>query len=136
MKSYEEMLEEAVKKLPETAVKTERFSIPDVKGFIQGNKTVITNFKEIVDHFRRDLQHMLKYLLKELATPGTMDGPRLVLGRKVSSSLINQKVKSYATLYVLCSTCGKPDTQIIQKDASTSIKCAACGAQKQIKATF
>src|SRR3989344_1571828 len=119
MKTYNEMLEEGLKQLPENAVQTQRFEILAVKGFIQGNKTVITNFKEIVDLFRRDLQHLLKYLLKELATPGSMDGPRLVFGRKVSSLLINQKIKQYASIYVLCSTCGKPDTQIMKKDDKT-----------------
>ncbi len=130
------MLDEAITQLPETAVKTERFEIPNVKGFLQGNKTVITNFKEIIDLFRRDAQHFLKYLLKELATPGNLDGQRLILGRKVTSSLINQKVLSYANLFVLCSTCGKPDTQIIKKDNTTSLKCTACGAQRPIKETF
>ena len=135
MKSYNDMLEEGLKQLPENAVQTQRFEILAVKGFIQGNKTVITNFKEIVDLFRRDLQHFLKYILKELATPGNMDGPRLVIGRKVNSSLINQKVKQYASIYVLCSTCGKPDTQIMKKDDKTYLKCAACGSQKQIPST-
>ena len=136
LKTYEEMLEEGIKQLPEIVIKKERFEIPNAKGFIQGNKTVITNFKEIIDLFRRDMQHFLKYLLKELATPGILDGPRLVFGRKVSSGLINQKVKSYADTYVLCSTCGKPDTQILKKDDSTYLKCAACGAQKQIPNTL
>ena len=132
LKTYEEMLEEGIKQLPEIVIKKERFEIPNAKGFIQGNKTVITNFKEIIDLFRRDMQHFLKYLLKELATPGNIDGSRLVLGRKVSSSLINQKIKHYANIYVLCMTCGKPDTQIIKKDEQNYLKCAACGAQKQI----
>ena len=132
MDTYEHMLEQGIKQLPETLVKTQRFEIPNAKGFIQGNKTVITNFKEIVDTFRRDIQHFLKYLLKELATPGAVEGQRLILGRKVSSLLINQKIKQYATTYVLCSTCGKPDTQIIKKEDSTFLKCTACGAQKQI----
>lgn len=136
MKNYGTMLDEAIKQLPETAIKTTRFEIPNVKGFLQGNKTVITNFKDIVDMFRRDTLHFLKYLLKELATPGNLDGPRLVLGRKVTSSLINQKVRDYAKTYVLCSTCGKPDTQIIKKDNATYLKCAACGAQHSIKQTF
>jgi len=71
-------------------------------------------------------------LLKELATPGVMDGPRLVLGRKVTASMINAKIHQYADIFVLCSNCGKPDTQIVEKDNSTFLKCTACGTQKQI----
>jgi len=133
MKSYEEMLDEAISQLPERTVVTERFEVPRAKGHIQGNKTVITNFNNILDLFRRERDHFLKFMLKELATPGYLDGPRLVLGRKVNVALINQKINQYADTFVLCSNCGKPDTQIIDKDGSLQLKCAACGAQKPIK---
>lgn len=133
MKTYEQMLEEAIKALPEKSVMTERFEIPKAKGHIQGNKTVITNFNEILQSFRREREHFLKYLLKELATPGVFDGPRLVLSRKVTGAFVNQKVETYAKTFVLCSNCGKPDTQIIEKDGAQYLKCAACGTQKVIK---
>src|SRR3990167_1034064 len=102
MKTYEQMLEEGIKSLPESVVLKERFEIPKAKGHVQGNKTVITNFNDIISSFRRDKDHFLKYILKELATPGYMDGPRLVLGRKVNASLINQKIEAYANNYVMC----------------------------------
>ncbi len=133
MKSYEEMLDEAIKALPQEILVTQRFEIPKAKGHIQGNKTVVTNFNQILSDIRRDKDHFLKFLLKELATPGVFDGPRLVLGRKVSGSMINQKIQQYAQVYVLCSNCGKPDTQIITKDNLTYLKCTACGTQKAIK---
>lgn len=134
MESYEQMLEEGIKSLPEVATTTVRFEVPKAKGHIQGNKTVIINFNQIVEFFRRDKNHFLKFLLKELATPGNYDGTRLVLGRKVNSSFINQKIEQYANTFVLCSNCGKPDTQIIEKENAISLKCAACGTQKTIKA--
>ncbi len=133
MESYEQMLQEGIKSLPEVVSTTERFEIIKAKGHIQGNKTVITNFNQIIESFRRDRNHFLKFLLKELATPGTFDGSRLVIGRKLNPSLINQKIEQYAHIFVLCSNCGKPDTQIIEKDNLTSLKCAACGIQKPIK---
>ena len=127
------MLDEAIKALPQEILVTQRFEIPKAKGHIQGNKTVVTNFNQILSDIRRDKDHFLKFLLKELATPGVFDGPRLVLGRKVSGSMINQKIQQYAEIYVLCSNCGKPDTQIITKDNLTYLKCTACGTQKTIK---
>ena len=132
MKSYEQMLDEGISKLPKEVVVTSRFEIPKAKGHIQGNKTVIINFNNIIEAFRREKDHFLKFLLKELATPGVMDGPRLVLGRKVTASMINAKIHQYADIFVLCSNCGKPDTQIVEKDNSTFLKCTACGTQKQI----
>ena len=133
MKTYEEMLEEGISKLPKEVVVTERFEVPKAKGHIQGNKTVITNFNNILEAFRRDRDHFLKFLLKELATPGIFDGPRLVLGRKVSASMINAKIQQYAEMFVLCGSCGKPDTQIIEKEGVSYLKCTACGTQKQIR---
>lgn len=127
------MLEEGIKALPEEVVVTERFEIPKVTGHIQGNKTVITNFNQVLGVLRREKEHFLKFLLKELATPGVFDGPRLVLGRKVSSSLINQKIQMYANLFVLCGNCSKPDTQVITKDGATYLRCAACGTQNLVK---
>lgn len=133
MKNYQEILDEGIKALPQEVVVTERFEVPKVKGHIQGNKTYITNFNQILSSFRREKDHFLKFLLNELATPGTFDGPRLVFGRKVSATLINQKIQQYAETFVLCSNCGKPDTQIIKKENATYLKCSACGAQNLIK---
>ena len=134
MKDYKQMLEDGISAIPKEAVVTQRFEIPKVTGHVQGNKTVITNFSQIIGFLRREKEHFLKFLLKELATPGVFDGPRLVLGRKVSASLINQKIQRYAELFVLCSSCGKPDTQIISKDGATYVRCAACGVQNTVKA--
>src|SRR3989338_2771155 len=117
--NYEEMLDQGMKALPEKIVKTERFEIPKVKGHIQGNKTIITNFYQIVQAFRREEEHFLKYLLRELATPGKLEGTLLIIGRKISSTLINQKIKQY--------------THIIVKEGKTLLKCTACGAQIPIK---
>ncbi len=133
MKSYEQLLEEAQKSLPENVIVTHRFEIPKAKGHIQGNKTIITNFNQILGDLRRDKDHFLKFLLKELATPGILDGPRLVLSRKVSASFINQKIKQYVDTFVICSNCGKPDTQIFLKNECSYLKCGACGAEKSIK---
>lgn len=131
---YEELLTEALKKLPEnTGVKTARFEIPKVRGHIQGNRTVITNFNQIVSSFSCDPQHFLKYLLRELATPGKFDGKLLELGRKLNSVFINGKIKQYAEAFVLCRTCGKPDTKVIKKEGVDYLKCTACGAQHPVK---
>lgn len=133
MQDYKELLKRARSKLPESVLTKERFEIPKVLGHIQGNKTVITNFLQVCNLFRRDPNHLLKYLQRELATPAHIDGPRLILGRRLSSSLINSKIQKYANESVLCSECGKPDTQLIKEDRITIIKCSACGAKHPLK---
>ena len=130
---YEKLLERAQERLPKKVKTTERFEIPKVKGHIEGNKTIITNFSQIVTTLRRDTKHMLKYLLRELAAPGNIDGPRLILGRKISSALINEKIQKYANEFVICKECGKPDTQITKEGGVLMLKCTACGAKHPIK---
>src|SRR3989344_2048081 len=130
---YEKLLKDAKKKLPEVKVSTERFEVPKVTGHIQGNKTIISNFVQICDIFRREQAQILKYLQRELATPASIDGPRLVLGRKISSDLINNKLQQYANDFVLCSECKKPDTKLVKEGKFLFIKCSACGAKHTVK---
>lgn len=134
MAEYEQMLKRARSKLPEQTLKTERFEIPKVTGHIQGSKTVITNFSAIASMFRREQQHLLKYLQRELATPADIDGPRLVLGRKLNAALVNSKIEQYAKTFVICAQCGKPDTEMKKEGPVYVLKCTACGAKQPIKA--
>lgn len=131
---YDKLLERAESQLPESVKTTARFEVPKVLGHLQGSKTVITNFIQIVNTLRRDPQHLLKFLLRELASPGNIDGNRLVLGRKISSKMINDKIQKYVENFVLCPDCKKPDTQIKKEDRVLTIKCMACGAKHPIKA--
>lgn len=130
---YENMLKKAEEKLPNKIEATARFEIPKVKGHVEGNKTIIINFNQICTIFRRNPQHLLKFLQRELATPAKISDSRLVLGRKLSAGLINQKLNEYTEIFVLCKECGKPDTQILKEDKVLVLKCTACGAKHPIK---
>ena len=132
---YTDLLKKAKAHLPEIKTSAERFEIPKVTGHIQGVKTVITNFSQICSVIRRDVAELLKYLQRELATPAILDGPRLVLGRKLASQLINDKITQFCKNFVLCRECGKPDTQLIKEDRITFMKCTACGAKQPVKGT-
>jgi translation initiation factor 2 subunit 2 len=126
---YKELLKRGRENLPESALETERFNIPNIRGHVQGNKTVLSNFFQIVEVLGRDEEHIIKYMFKELATPGDVKKPLLILGRKVSASRINEKIREYAGRYVLCKECGKPDTALVKQDRMHFIKCNACGAR-------
>ena len=132
MENYEDLLNEAYTKIKPIESKIDRFEIPKVEGHVEGTKTIITNFKQICGYVRRDCNHMLKFLLRELAAPGSMKGDRLVLTRKISSSLINEKIASYVQQYVICKECKKPDTEIMKDGEFTFLHCLACGAKKPV----
>jgi translation initiation factor 2 subunit 2 len=129
---YEKLLNEAYEHIKPVESKIDRFEIPKVEGHIEGVKTIITNFKAICSYIRRDPAHVLKFLLGELATPGVIKGDRLILTRKISSSIVNEKIKLYVETYVICKECKKPDTEIQKEDRFTFIHCLACGAKKSI----
>ena len=68
-----------------------------------------------------------------MATSGSVDGQRLILNRKISSNLINQKIAQYAKDFVICKECGKPDTILKKEDRFLQVKCQACGAKYTIR---
>jgi len=131
--NYESMLDEAFKKLPKKGEGSERFEMPKAKVLPDGAKTIIMNFTEIAGTFRRENDHLLKFLLKELATKGDLQGAKLTVQGRFRSEMVDRKLDNYAKEYVFCQECGKPDTKIIKEDRYYFLKCEACGAKHVIK---
>lgn len=123
------MLVEARKNLPELKKGTERFEVPKVRGQVEGNKTIISNFFQIADTLGRKPQHLLKFVLKELATPGQFRKQSVLFGSKIPASKINDKISLYADEFVFCKECGKPDTKMVKEGDIYYIKCQVCGAR-------
>ena len=130
---YEKMLDMAIEKLPKRVFETSRFEIPKVRGHIQGSKTVISNFPQIAETLGRPPEHLLKYVLKELATPGDLQKSLLIIGRKISASQINDRIIDYATEFVICQECKKPDTKLKKEGTVTVLQCEACGARHPVR---
>lgn len=130
---YEEMLKNGRDQLPESVKERDRFEIPKATGYLQGNKTIISNINDFISLFRRDKQHFIKFLLKELATPGDLRNVGLLLGRKVTASQVNEKIKKYADTFVICPECGKPDTTLKKEESVTYLVCQACGAKTLVR---
>ncbi len=131
MDEYESMLGEAYKSITPTEF-CDRFEVKKVEGHHEGTKTIITNFASVVQCLRRDADHVARYLFKELASPGNIEGDRLIFIRKMPSKMINEKIDKYVENFVKCSTCGKPDTEILSDAGKTYLKCMACGLKKEI----
>lgn len=127
--NYETMLKNARSILPEKVDVSSRFEVPKVRGRIEGNKTIISNFFQISDVIGRKPQHLLKYVLKELATPGVLKNQTLVFGSKISASKINEKIDAYVEEFVFCKECRGPDTKMVKEGDIYYIKCQVCGAR-------
>ncbi|MEM4347713.1 MAG: translation initiation factor IF-2 subunit beta [Candidatus Altiarchaeota archaeon] len=133
MNSYKQLLERAFSKIPEKSKPTDRFEIPRVNLFIEGNQTIIKNFNDIVSTLRRDPKHISSFLSNELAAPALIDGNRLIIQRVLKAHMIDQKIDLYAKEFVLCNECKKPDTKIAELEKEKIIKCEACGAWRPLR---
>lgn len=129
---YLSLLERAKVSLPETIEKHERFKVPDPDIFLEGKITVIRNFSAIVDALRREPEHLLQYLLRELGTPGFIEGQRLVLKAKLTPAQVADRITGYTETFVLCSECGRPDTRIVKEGRILVLECDACGAHRPV----
>ena len=130
---YESLLSRGKEQLPEETSSDERFVIPKARGHIQGTKTVINNWMEIAKVLDRPPKHLLKYVQKELATPGEIIKQSVVFGTKLSASKVNEKVEQYADELVFCKECGKPETKLVKEGGIVKLHCQACGARYPAK---
>lgn len=127
--SYEELLKRGMEKVPKELKDQGRFTVPKAKTTPDGARTYIDNFYDMAKDLRREPAHMLKFMLKELATKGNMEGKRLLVLGRFSETQINSKIEIYVKQYVICDECGRPDTKLLKDEGYQFMKCEACGAR-------
>lgn len=125
--NYDEMLSDARDDIPEPEEAHDRFQVPDVSGRIEGGRTIITNFDDIADTLRRDPSHLLKFLNRECATRGSIEGQAAELERRLRPDQLNEKIEEYQERFVTCPSCGKADTVLNRDGTEYEMKCHACG---------
>ena len=129
--NYEQLLDQAYKKV-EVTQDCGRFEVTKVKGHHEGIRTVITNFSQVASCIRRSPEHLMKYLSKELASQCEISRDRLILSRKLSSKVINEKIEKYVQGFVICPKCKKPDTELDTEGQKLFVRCMACGSKNEI----
>ncbi len=132
MESYQALLERAHTKLPPVRTGGERFQVPDPDVMSDGKNTLIRNFQEITGVLRREPDHVIQFLAKELGCPGVLDLPRGVLKSRLTKDQIAQRIREYTAKYVICSECKRPDTHLKKEGRLTLLICEACGAQRPV----
>ncbi|MCJ7634070.1 translation initiation factor IF-2 subunit beta [Candidatus Bathyarchaeota archaeon] len=130
---YKKLLDKALSQLPEGAERKDRFTPPQAQTVISGSQTILLNLKEIADRIRRDRNHFVKHIAKELATSGSVDGNRVIFQGRFDNRTINSLLDRYIQEFVICPVCHQPDTRIERKDRFTFLHCDACGAQSPIR---
>ena len=133
MMDYEDLLQRGLSKIPEKASKSSKYETPQTESSVIGSKTVVYNFKDVAAKVNRDPNHLLKFIVRELATSGTLEDSRASLQGKFSKEILDDLVVRYIKAYVLCSSCNKPDTKLVREVRLTFIACEVCGAKNPAK---
>lgn len=132
-KDYENLLDRAYSKIKKVET-SERFEIPELESFVEGTRTVVSNLSQTASFLRRDIDHFIKFLSKELATQIIMKGDKAIFNRRLMPNQINEKVKTYVEEFVICPECGKPDTELLKEKNFLFLHCLACGAKHSVRA--
>ncbi|MDD1776025.1 MAG: translation initiation factor IF-2 subunit beta [Candidatus Methanomethylicus sp.] len=130
---YDDLLQRGLSKIPEKAFKSSKYETPQTESNVIGSKTLIYNFKDVAGKLNRDPNHLLKFIVRELATSGTLEDSRASLQGKFSKEVLDELVVRYIKSYVLCNSCNKPDTKLVREDRLTFIACEVCGAKNPAK---
>jgi len=134
MKSdYRELLKRAHGQLPPEILEHKRFEIPKVKSGAIGMRTYIVNYREIAEALNRDPLHLLRYLSREMATAGSIDGARAIFHGKFKNDTLDNLIQHYVQEFVVCPVCKRPDTKITKEKRFSFLTCEACGARSSIK---
>jgi len=131
-KDYKNLLDRAYSELPDIVETHDRWQVPRPDVRPAGRRTVIMNFKVLSEEFRRDPEHLLKYLSGEMATLANFDGRRAIFQGRFKAESIRNLIDIYAAKYVVCPQCKRPDSKIVKEKRLYFLVCEACGAKSSI----
>ena len=130
---YESLLDRARDNIPKEISERARWTLPEPQIMIEGANTIFRNFNEVVSHMDRDENHVFQYILNELGTSGSREGPRARFKGRIPPKRLKKRIVNYVNTYIKCGQCSAPDTHFIKDDRTTLLKCQACGATRPVK---
>lgn len=117
-----------------------RYKMPAIICKVEGNgngiKTVFPNIHDVCSAINRPESIMMKFFQFELGTQKTVsekDDKFIVTGSR-TQELMQEKVYSFITKFVLCQHCRNPETvcNVDSKGKKVTMKCGACGKETAI----
>lgn len=131
--NYEELLNKTMEKLLKRQETKDRFTVPEVLVEISGSRTILKNFSDIAGNLRREEAHLSKFLSKEMATSGSIQGTSLVFQGNIRREILQKKLEDYIKEFVYCKECKEPDTRLVKEGRVTFMICEACGAKHPVR---
>lgn len=130
---YEHLLSTALDTLNKIKMPTQKFKLPlDVKKDAPLKTSI--NLIELSTHLKRDSDHLQKFIMNELLTSGSLNSEgRLFLKGKFSKNQIQEILRDYIEMFVICKSCYKLDeTELIKKNKLIFVKCNSCLAERSV----
>ena len=138
--TYEELLDRVYgilrEKNPELTGEKRRTILKPPEVAREGTKkTAFVNFMELVELMNRSHEHVMQFILAELAASGSIDGKqRLIMKGRFQPKSIENVIRKYMIEYVLCSLCKSNDTELEREQATRLMymQCKQCGARRSV----
>jgi len=131
-KEYSKLLDRVLTAAPPQGP-SRRLEVPRVQSFNEGMKTMVGNLDRIAQALMRDPNHLLKYIVKRLATSGSRADDKVILKGKFRNDQLNALVEEYMKEYVYCPVCNRPDTALSKEKGIVYLTCSSCGARLAVR---
>jgi len=115
-----------------------RYKMPAVFGKIEGSgngiKTAIPNITNVAFSLHRDPGEVNKFFGCELGAQTTYneETDRAIVNGAHTDDTLQKLIHRYVEGFVICPTCGLPETKYSIKSGCIWHRCAACGAKEMI----
>ncbi|MEM1583285.1 MAG: translation initiation factor IF-2 subunit beta [Nitrososphaerota archaeon] len=131
---YQFFLEKVMADLPQTLGKIgDRVLVVNPVIIHESKRTVISNFTNIANTLNREPEHLARFILKESAKAGTIQGERLLIQGRVTNEELRKLLELYVKEFVKCPVCGGLDTRIVAEKRFRFLLCEVCGAKSAIR---
>lgn len=126
---YDVLLDRALQRLPEQALRKERFEVPRWDAAQEGNRTYLKNFAEVCGQLDREPGLLLKFMVSVIGTKGSREEKRALLVGNFNATALQKGLEAFVREFVMCPACHRPDTRLRREDRALIMKCDACGAR-------
>ena len=99
-----------------------------------GGRSIIKNIDEIGVALGRPTRLLTKYISKTLGCRGKLEkGKGLIVPGHQSSETVKGLLQGFIREFILCPSCGNPETEYSTSKKSIRLKCKACGSCIKVK---
>ncbi|MFC7166983.1 translation initiation factor IF-2 subunit beta [Halospeciosus flavus] len=129
---YEASLQRAIDASPDLTADHDRLTVPDPSAQRDGAFTRFTNLGDVAEALARDAEQIHSVIQRELGTAGQFEGDWARYNGSFSAADLQTALDRYVEVYVTCTECGLPDTELVTENRNTMLRCAACGAFRPV----